>query len=89
MLIPLLARWRAPERPAGVLPAPGPYPAAQPLWFPIVIFVVIIVTMVWLLVQGYSINATLEAVGGAGALATFLIPCLAGSPRAVSPSVRV
>lgn len=83
MLLPLLARWRAPERPSGVLPAPGPHPVAQPPWRSIVILVVIIVTVVWLLAQGYSIDATLEAVGGAAALATALVSCLAGTPSAV------
>ena len=69
-------------RPAGLLSVPGPYPVAQPSWRSIVIFVIIIVTIVWLLAQGYSINATLEAVAAACALATALVPCLAGSPTA-------
>ena len=82
MFLPSL-RVRAPERPAGSLPAPGPYPLAQPSWRSIVIFVIIVVTVVWLLAQGYPINATLEAVAGAGALTAALVPCLAGSPSAV------
>ncbi len=75
-------RARAPERPAGLLPAPGPYPVAQPSWRSIVIFVIIVITVVWLLNQGFSINATLGAVAGAGVLTAALVPCLADSPPA-------
>jgi hypothetical protein len=87
MVLPSLVRWRAHERRPESLPAPGPYPVARPSWHAIVILVIILVTMGWLLARGYSINAALEAVGGAGALAIALVPCLAGSPLADTPTV--
>jgi hypothetical protein len=76
-------RARAHEKPAGMLPAPGPYPVARPSWQSIVIFVIITVTVIWLLDQGYSISVALEIVAGAGALAATVVPCLAGSLPAV------
>jgi hypothetical protein len=84
MFVPSSAPRGAPERPAGLLLTPGPYPVAQPWRRVIAIFVIVVITVVWLLAQGYSIYAALEAVAAARALTAALIPCLTGPPPADS-----
>ena len=71
-------RWsaRSHEQPAGQLPAPGPFPAAQQQ-DAIVIYVVILVIVVWLLAHGYSATAALRIVALAGALAAAITSRLA------------
>ena len=52
----------------GVLPTPGPYPAAIPPCRIIVIFVVIVAGLAWLLAEGYSLGAAFGILAGASAL---------------------
>lgn len=84
MSLPMLPRRRARQReePKLVLPAPGPYPAAQPPRQAIVIFVIVIVTVVWLLAHGYSTDSALGITAGAGAITAGIRSCLAGTPPA-------
>lgn len=84
MSLPMLSRWRTRtrEEPAGILPAPGPFPAAQPPLQVIVVFVVVIVTVAWLLAHGYSIQAALEVVAGAGAVTAAIVSGLAAAQSA-------
>jgi hypothetical protein len=73
-----LRRWRHHEEPPG-LPAPGPFPPAQPPQHTTVIFVVIVVLVAWLLTRGYSPGTALEIVAGAGVLTAGITSQLAGT----------
>jgi hypothetical protein len=78
MSLLLLRRWqtRRREEPAG-LPAPGPFPAAPSPQGGVMIFIVIIVTMAWLVARRYSTGTALEAIAGAGVLAAAITARLA------------
>jgi hypothetical protein len=82
----MLPRWRARtrEEPAGMLPAPGPFPGAQPPLHAIVVFVIVIVTVAWLLAHGYSIQAALEVVAGGAAVTAATVSCLAAAQSAAA-----
>ena len=78
-LIPLPGR--RPERSRQqecVLPAPGPFPAAQPSLYAVVIFVVVTIVVVWLLGHGFSADAALAVAAGSGGLAAAIVSWLAG-----------
>jgi hypothetical protein len=78
-LLPLRS-WSARHhgQPAGQLPAPGPFPAAQPQ-DAVVVFVVVLVVLVWLLAHGYSAAAAFRIVAVAGALAASITARLAAT----------
>ena len=64
---------------AAQLPAPGPFPAARPPRHTAVIFVIILLTMVWLLVHGYHIDTAFEVVSMVGVLAAAIASRLTGT----------
>jgi hypothetical protein len=82
-LLPL-GRWstRHYEEQTGKLPAPGPFPAARRPLGATVIFVVVLVVVVWLLDRGYSADAAVGTVAGAGAVAGAIASRLAGTQPA-------
>jgi hypothetical protein len=85
MSLPLRRSFRhGDEEPAGMLPAPGPSPAAQPPRRCVVIFVIVVVMVAWLLGHRYSAGSAFGIVSGAGALATAIASWLAG----VQPAAR-
>ena len=68
----------------GVLPAPGPHPAAMPPWRIVVIFVVVVGGVAWLLAQGYSPGAAFGILAGAGALTAIVTTRL----TVIAPAAR-
>jgi hypothetical protein len=78
-LLPLRRRSaRHHEEPMGELPAPGPFPAARQPQHAIGIFLVVLVVVIWLVAHGYSVDAALGAVAGAGVVAAAVTSRLAG-----------
>ena len=67
------------EERTGQLPAPGPFPATRRPLAATVIFVVVLVVVVWLLHRGYSADAAVGVVAGAGTVAAAIASRLAGA----------
>jgi hypothetical protein len=66
--------------PAGMLPAPGPYPPAQQPGSTVMIFFVVVGIVVWLLAKGYPASMVLSVLAGSGALASAIAAQLVGVP---------
>jgi hypothetical protein len=67
------------EEPTAELPAPGPFPTARRQLAATVIFVTILTVVIWLLDRGYSADAAVGAVTGAGGVAATVASRLAGT----------
>jgi hypothetical protein len=82
-LLPL-RRWAARHHsePSAELPAPGPFPTAQPTHDANVIIVVVLGVVLWLLAHGYSVATALAALAGVDAFAAAIASQLASKqPR--------
>jgi hypothetical protein len=78
-LIPLPGRRPGRSRPQEcVLPAPGPFPVAQPSPYAVVIFVIVTIVVVWLLGHGFTVDAALAVAAGTGGLTAAIVSALAG-----------